>query len=197
MIISFEGIEGVGKSTQINLLKDWLNNKGLSTVLYREPGSTETSEKIRELLLSNDLNLSDESELLLMFAARAQLVSEKINNNEDDVILFDRYYDASIAYQGHGRSLSLDLIKNLIQFTNCPEPNLTILLDLDIEEGFKRKSGDVIDRIESSGIEFFNRVREGYKQIAKSQSHRVKLINANQDSSAIHNQIIDFVNQIL
>ena len=73
MIISFEGIEGVGKSTQINLLKDWLNNKGLSTVLYREPGSTETSEKIRDLLLSNELNLSNESELLLMFAARATI----------------------------------------------------------------------------------------------------------------------------
>ncbi len=197
MIISFEGIEGVGKSTQINLLKDWLNNKGLSNVLFREPGSTKTSEKIRDLLLSNELNLSNESELLLMFAARAQLVSEKINNNADDVILFDRYYDASIAYQGYGRSLSLDLIKNLIQFTNCPEPNLTILLDLDVEEGFKRKSGDVIDRIESSGIEFFNRVREGYKQIAKSQPNRVKLIDADQESAVIHEQIIDFVSKIL
>ena len=132
-----------------------------------------------------------------MFAARAQLVSEKINNNQSDVILFDRYYDASIAYQGYGRSLSLDLIKNLIQFTNCPQPNLTFLLDLDVEEGFKRKSGDVIDRIESSGIDFFNRVREGYKQIAKSEPNRVKLINADQDSSVIHDQIIDFVNEIL
>ena len=110
-IISFEGIEGVGKSTQINLLKDYLESKGLTVTVLREPGSTITGESIRSILLDSKENLSEESELLLMFAARAQLISEKVLNNNVDVILFDRFYDASIAYQGFGRGLSINFIK--------------------------------------------------------------------------------------
>ena len=196
MIISFEGIEGVGKSTQINLLKNWFENQNLKTTIVREPGSTIASEKVRDILLSNEISLSNETELLLMFAARAQLINEKIASSEFDIILFDRYFDASIAYQGYGRGLSVDFINQLIQFTNCPSPSMTFLLDLDVEKGFKRKSNDLKDRIELSGLDFFNKVRQGYLSIASSQPHRVKIIDADQPESKIHGQIISKIKTI-
>ena len=148
-IFSFEGIEGVGKSTQIILLKDYLETNGYSTEILREPGSTITGESIRSILLDSKENLSSESELLLMFAARAQLISEKVNNSNSDIILFDRFYDASLAYQGFGRNLPIDFIQSLINFINCPEPRLTFLLDISVQDGFERKVNDVKDRIES------------------------------------------------
>ena len=196
MIISFEGIEGVGKSTQINLLKNWFENQNLKTTIVREPGSTIASEKVRDILLSNEISLSNETELLLMFAARAQLINEKIASSEFDIILFDRYFDASIAYQGYGRGLSVDFINQLIEFTKCPSPSMTFLLDMGVEKGFKRKSNDLKDRIESSGLDFFNKVRQGYLNIASSQPHRVKIIDADQPESKIHGQIISKIKTI-
>ena len=196
MIISFDGIEGVGKSTQINLLKNWFENQNLKTTIVREPGSTIASEKVRDILLSNEISLSNETELLLMFAARAQLINEKIASSEFDIILFDRYFDASIAYQGYGRGLSVDFINQLIEFTKCPSPSMTFLLDMDVEKGFKRKSNDLKDRIESSGLDFFNKVRQGYLSIASSQPHRVKIIDADQPESKIHGQIISKIKTI-
>ena len=195
-LITFEGIEGVGKSTQINLLKNWFENQNLKTTIVREPGSTIASEKVRDILLSNEISLSNETELLLMFAARAQLINEKIASSEFDIILFDRYFDASIAYQGYGRGLSVDFINQLIEFTKCPSPSMTFLLDMGVEKGFKRKSNDLKDRIESSGLDFFNKVRQGYLSIASSQPHRVKIIDADQPESKIHGQIISKIKTI-
>ena len=196
-IISFEGIEGVGKSTQINLLKDYLESKGLTVTVLREPGSTITGESIRSILLDSKENLSEESELLLMFAARAQLISEKVLNNNVDVILFDRFYDASIAYQGFGRGLSINFIKNLIDFTKCPTPDLTFLLDISVQDGFERKIADIKDRIESSGDEFFNKVRNGYLEIANDQPGRIKIIDAMDSIESIYVKIIEHVNQTI
>lgn len=196
-IISFEGIEGVGKSTQINLLKDYLESKGLTVTVLREPGSTITGESIRSILLDSKENLSEESELLLMFAARAQLISEKVLNNNVDVILFDRFYDASIAYQGFGRGLSINFIKNLIDFTKCPTPDLTFLLDISVQDGFERKIADIKDRIESSGDEFFNKVRNGYLEIANDQPGRIKTIDAMDSIESIYEKIIEHVNQTI
>ena len=196
-IISFEGIEGVGKSTQINLLKDYLESKGLTVTILREPGSTITGESIRSILLDSKENLSEESELLLMFAARAQLISEKVLNNNVDVILFDRFYDASIAYQGFGRGLSINFIKNLIDFTKCPTPDLTFLLDISVQDGFERKIADIKDRIESSGDEFFNKVRNGYLEIANDQPGRIKIIDAMDSIESIYEKIIEHVNQTI
>lgn len=196
-IISFEGIEGVGKSTQINLLKDYLESKGLTVTVLREPGSTITGENIRSILLDSKENLSEESELLLMFAARAQLISEKVLNNNVDVILFDRFYDASIAYQGFGRGLSINFIKNLIDFTKCPTPDLTFLLDISVQDGFERKIADIKDRIESSGDEFFNKVRNGYLEIANDQPRRIKIIDAMDSIESIYEKIIEHVNQTI
>ena len=196
-IFSFEGIEGVGKSTQINLLKEYLENSGYSTEILREPGSTITGESIRSILLDSKENLSSESELLLMFAARAQLISEKVNNSNSDIILFDRFYDASLAYQGFGRNLPIDFIQSLITFINCPEPRLTFLLDISVQDGFERKVNDVKDRIESAGNEFFQKVREGYLEIAKNNQKRIKVIDAMQSIDDINKSIIDHVKPLL
>ena len=196
-IFSFEGIEGVGKSTQINLLKEYLETNGYNTEILREPGSTITGESIRSILLDSKENLSSESELLLMFAARAQLISEKVNNSNSDIILFDRFYDASLAYQGFGRNLPIDFIQSLITFINCPEPCLTFLLDISVQDGFERKVNDVKDRIESAGSEFFQKVREGYLEIAKNNQNRIKVIDAMQSIDDINKSIIDHVNPLL
>lgn len=196
-IITFEGIEGVGKSTQINLLKDYIESRGLSASVFREPGSTAIGENIRSILLDSKENLSKESELLLMFAARAQLISEKVKILNTDFILFDRFYDASVAYQGYGRGLSVNFINNLISFINCPQPDLTFLLDISVENGFKRKIDDVKDRIESSGDEFFENVRQGYLEIAKSQPERIKVIDAMGSIDDINKEIIKEVSKLL
>lgn len=196
-IITFEGIEGVGKSTQIQLLNNYLNEKGYKTEILREPGSTATGEQIREILLNTPIDLSSESELLLMFATRAQLIKEKLLDSDKDIVLFDRFYDASVAYQGYGRGLSLEAIFNLIELINCPIPNITFLLDIDVGEGFRRKSNDLKDRIESAGNDFFERVRNGYIEISKKNKERVKVLDATMKIEELHNEIINITNKIL
>lgn len=196
--ITFEGIEGVGKSTQINLIEEWIKSKGLSVKLLREPGSTEFGEIIRELLLSKKSNINEYTELLLMFSARSEMIKTHLLNSQEDFILCDRYFHASIAYQGYGRNISLDLIDNLIFGTNCPIPNLTIIYDLDVKKGFQRKSkdDDNIDRIESSGIDFFERVRKGYQQLANNREE-VKLIDASQSIELVHEQTKQIISDLL
>jgi dTMP kinase len=194
-LITFEGIEGVGKSTQINLVLDWLKSKGFSTKLLREPGSTDFGEKIRELLLSKESNISAYTELLLMFAARSEMIKEHLIDSKEDFILCDRYYHASIAYQGFGRKLSLDLINILIKGINCPTPDLTIIYDLDVKTGFERKANDDIDRIESSGINFFEDVRKGYKQLAKDRSE-VEILDASEPIELITQKTQDLVERL-
>ena len=194
-IISFEGIEGVGKSTQLSLLKEYLENQNYLVEIYREPGSTNIGENIRDILLNNTNQLSNEAELLLMFAARAELINQKINVSKADYILLDRFYDASVAYQGYGRNLSKTIIEELIVFIKCPMPQLSFLLDISVEEGFSRKVNDIKDRIESSGIEFFNKVRNGYLEIAKDK--RFITIDASKNVEAIHQIIIKNIKSLL
>ena len=195
-LITFEGIEGVGKSTQINLILEWLISKGYSTKLLREPGSTDFGEKIRELLLSKESNISVHTELLLMFAARSEMINKHLIGSTNDFILCDRYYHASIAYQVYGRKLPLELIDHLIKGINCPIPDLTIIYDLDVKTGFKRKSNDVIDRIESSGTNFFENVRNGYKEIAKNRAE-VEILDASQPIELISQQTKSLVERLL
>ena len=195
-IISFEGIEGVGKSTQIKMLDEHLKSKGLSTEILREPGSTVIGEKIRDILLNSDEDLSSETELLLMFSARAQLIKEKIINSSNDFILFDRFFDASSAYQGYGRGLSLKLINNLIEFTKCPIPDITFLLDISVDEGFKRKTNDTKDRIESSGNTFFENVRQGYLDLSIN-NNRIKVLDAQKPINDLHQEIVTITNQYI
>ena len=195
-LISFEGIEGVGKSTQINLILEWLTSRGLSSKVIREPGSTEFGEKIRDLLLSKDYNISAHTELLLMFAARAEMIKEHLIKAKEDIILCDRYYHASIAYQGYGRRVSLDLINNLIKSINCPIPDLTIIYDLDVKLGFERKANDDIDRIESSGFNFFDDVRMGYQQIAREREE-VTILDASESIESLNKQTINLIEGII
>ena len=196
-IISFEGVEGVGKSTQISMLETYIAAKGYSIEVLREPGSTVVGENIREILLNTPADLSNESELLLMFAARAQLINEKINNTNKDFILFDRFFDASVAYQGYGRGLSQDIIKSLITFTKCPHPDITFLLDIEVDEGFKRKFHDKKDRIESSGKEFFEKVRSGYLVLSQDDPKRIKVLDAKKSIDELHKEIVSYVEVIL
>jgi len=194
-IISFEGIEGVGKSTQIDLLHDYLLNSGKSVKKFREPGSTIPSEKIRNILLDANLTLTSQTELLLMYASRSELVATEILTNQHDFILLDRYFDASMAYQGYGRNLDKDFINSLRTFINAPEPDLTILLDIDPVKGFERKLGDSMDRIESSGLKFFSDVRNGYLELANHYS-RIKRIDAEKDAKTISLEIINLVESL-
>ena len=193
-IISFEGIEGVGKSTQIKLLKNFLESKNYTVEVSREPGSTSAGEKIRDILLDNKNILANETELLLMFSARSELVNKIILNNQSDYLLLYRFFDASKAYQGYGRELSKEFINSLISFINCPIPDHTFLLDISVEEGFNRKHNDSKDRIESAGIDFFNKVRAGYLEIASDNKDRFIVIDANSDIDSIHNNIISSLN---
>ena len=194
-IISFEGIEGAGKTTQINLLKDYLDLNNITCTLLREPGSTPGGEMIRKVLLSNEITLSSMTELLLMFSARAEMVNNLITKSDSEFIVLDRYFHASLAYQGYGRGISLDKIYNLIKITECPEPNLTIVLDIEPSKGFERKRHDEKDRIENSGNNFFTKVKNGYVALADRYDY-VKIIDALQTEKNIHNQIIDLVNSI-
>lgn len=189
-IISFEGIEGVGKSTQINLLKEFLIKNNFTVEVLREPGSTSTGESIRNILLNKDSDISSKTELLLMFAARSELISKKIQTSSCDYLLLDRFFDASIAYQGYGRNLPITLIEDLIKFTDCPIPKLSILIDISVEEGFARKVNDIKDRIESSSLNFFNNVRNGYLEIAKKNENRFLVIDGSLSITEIHESII-------
>ena len=195
-IISFEGIEGAGKTTQINLLKDHLDSNNITYTLLREPGSTPGGEMIRKVLLSNEITLSSMTELLLMFSARAEMVNNLIKKSDSEFIVLDRYFHASLAYQGYGRKVSLDLINNLIKSIGCPIPDLTIIYDLDVKLGFERKANDDIDRIESSGFNFFEDVRKGYQQIAKDREE-VSILDASESIESLNNQTINLIEEII
>jgi dTMP kinase len=195
-LITFEGIEGVGKSTQINLIHDWLLSLNYTVKLLREPGSTAFGEEIRNLLLSNDSDINYYTELLLMFAARKQMITEHFVNAKEDFILCDRYYHASIAYQGYGRKLPLNFIDSLVDGLACPKPDLTIIYDLDVKLGFLRKSKDIIDRIESSGNAFFEDVRAGYIEMSKTHDE-VNIINADNSFKNIHKQSKNLIKKLI
>ncbi len=192
--ITFEGTEGVGKTTQINLLEKYLNTKNINCVVTREPGGTLLGEKIRELLLSkNSESIDFMAELLLMFSARAQHLQEVIypalKNNK--WVICDRFTDASYAYQGGGRGVpfaSIKMIENAVH--SDFKPDLTILLSGDIESGMQRvsKRGEK-DRFEIENFEFFERVRKYYLKLAKNNAERFGLIDADQSIDKVAHAI--------
>ncbi|MCK8824502.1 dTMP kinase [Fuchsiella alkaliacetigena] len=186
LFITLEGVEGSGKSTQIEVLAKYLIQKNYSVLKTREPGGTEIGDRIREILLDTNLdNLSDKTELLLYFASRAQHVVEVIKPSlqKNKVVLCDRFGDSTLAYQGYARGIGLELIKELEQLTiGDLKPDLTFLLDIDPEVGLARArnltKAKFGDRIESETIEFHQRVRAGYLNLAKN-NNRFEIINAN------------------
>lgn len=204
LFITFEGIEGCGKTTQAEMLKIHLEGKGLPVLLTREPGGTEVGERIRGMLLKREGDtLSPWAELLLYLACRAQLVDTVIKPalDRDTVVICDRFSDSTIAYQGYGKGLPLKMIEALDEWvTRGLKPDLTLLLDCPVEEGLKRAWGrkDRIqeDRFEREGIAFHERVREGYLKIALNEK-RVRVINADREASLIHEEICGIIDRII
>ena len=167
-LITFEGIDGCGKTTQIKKIAEFLKSNNEKYVVLREPGNTVLSEKIRNVLLDPESNINDISETLLFLSARSQLVSEYIEKaiNENKFILCDRYIDSTIAYQGYGRGIDLNILYELNKFaTKGIFPDLTLIFDLDLDVAVRRISKNK-DRIESSGKKFLNRVKNGYLEMA-------------------------------
>ena len=181
-IITFEGVDGCGKTTQINLLSDYLNNCNKKNVIVREPGGTTISEKIREILLDDSNSISFITETLLFLSSRSQLVNEVIRKEIDNCnfILFDRFVDSTIAYQGYGRGLDIKKLQSLNDFaTDNLKPDLTFILDIELSESLRRIHSDNMDRMEKSGESFLKRVISGYKKMALEEKNRYKLIDCN------------------
>ncbi|MDQ7797425.1 MAG: dTMP kinase [Candidatus Edwardsbacteria bacterium] len=192
LFISFEGIEGCGKSTQAKLLESWLKAQGFKVVLTREPGGPSISEKIRRILLDNrNKGMTDLTELLLLQASRVQHLAQVIVPalKAGNVVICDRFADSSTAYQGYGRGMDLKMVNELNQFAvDGFWPQLTLVLDLPVEKGFLRAQGRRrnLDRMETQALKFHKRVRQGFKAIAKSDPQRVKLLDGSQPSEVIH-----------
>ena len=195
LFITFEGGDGCGKTTQIKLLDEYLRNKGYKTLLTREPGSKGLGEKVREILLNYDGDVSPVCESFLFLADRAQNVDCLIKPalEEGTIVICDRHTDSSVAYQGYGRGLDIDRIKKLNSIaTSGLNPDLTIVLDVDVETSQKRVGAEK-DRMESAGIEFFERVRQGYLEIAKQEPERVKVVDSTKTIEEIHQEILELV----
>jgi dTMP kinase len=201
--ITFEGGEGVGKSTNIEFCRNLLQQQGIDVIVTREPGGTEIAEIIREELLKkpHQERMSDITELLLVFAARAQHIEELIKPAlaRSCWVLCDRFTDSTIAYQGFGRGLEISLIDQLKLIAQQGiEPDKTFLLDAPVDVGMGRaRSRGPADRFEVEQLDFFNRVREGFLSIASSSPERVEIINAGQALSEVQSDLETAINSLL
>ena len=202
MLITFEGLDYSGKSTQVQLLADRLTVQDHRVLVLREPGGTDIGEKIRKMLLDkNNDGMTEASELFLFSASRSQLVQEVVRPALDGgmVVICDRYYDSSTAYQGFGRGIPLDVIHAINRYaTGGLVPDVTFFLDIPIREIDKRmhSSKSNKDRMESNSIEFYERTRSGYLQIAKTES-RYCVIDGLQPIDDLHELIWQHVSEAL
>jgi dTMP kinase len=208
LFISFEGTEGSGKSTQIQLLAERLRSSDCTVRLLREPGSTPIGEEVRHTLQHSAQNhsMTAEAELLLINACRAQLVREVIRPalEADEIVLCDRFYDSTTAYQGYGRELDLSLVRTIIEFAVGPtRPDLTLLLFVPIAVSEARRAqrqGEAKaarDRMEEADRAFFMRVEEGYKAVAQAEPQRVRLIDATQGVATVSEAVWSAVRTLL
>ena len=192
--ITFEGIDGCGKSTQARLLLDYMNKSGVETILVREPGGTNISESVRELLLhSSPGQMGDRTESLLMTASRAQLTQEVIIPNMDQgkFVIADRYSDSTLAYQGGGRNLDIEWLielNNYATFTLLPD--ITFFVDIRSEEALRRLDSNK-DRIEGEGIEFQARVRKTYHELAERFNDRYVILDGYGEIGDIHQKVLN------
>ena len=194
LFISFEGIDGVGKSTQADLMESYLSSRGLQVIRTLEPGGSDLGVEIRHLLLHRKGEVSIRSEALLYAADRAHHVASKIRPAlaKGQIVISDRYLDSSVAYQGAGRQLDLTEVRNLsLWAVDNLLPDLTVLLDLDAEAASIRRgqTGAEPDRLEREKISFFEAARETYKQLAAAEPNRFHMVDASQDPDAIWKQI--------
>ena len=192
--ITFEGIDGCGKSTQAKLLLEYMNKSGVETILVREPGGTNISESIREILLhSSSTQMGDRTESLLMTASRAQLTQEVIIPNMDQgkFVIADRYSDSTLAYQGGGRNLDIEWLielNNYATFTLLPD--ITFFVDIRSEEALRRLDSNK-DRIEGEGIEFQARVRKTYHELAERFNDRYIILDGYGEIDDIHQKVLN------
>jgi dTMP kinase len=195
--ISFEGGEGAGKTTLINKLKDTLENQGYSVILTREPGGSLLGDAIRDLVLHRDkkMKMGSKAELLLFLSARAQHVEEVIKPALDSgkIVLCDRFYDSSVAYQGYARGLGPKEVEDLCLFaTSGLVPDLTFYLDLDPKEGLLRAASDrEPDLFEEQKLEFHAQVRAAFKEIAVKNQARIKVIDASKTPENVLTQVLE------
>ena len=195
MFITFEGIEGSGKSTQIKLLGENLTQRGYTVKIVREPGGTELGEKIRNIFLSSSEEKIDPfSEVMLLYASRKNLDVNVIRPNlqANNIVIADRYSDATIAYQSHGKGLDAQVIKHIHNFSNISNPNLTFYIDINENLSKQRISGREIDRMERESLEFFSRVRSGYLEISRN-NNRVHIIDGEKSIDQISIDILKIV----
>lgn len=198
LFITFEGADGCGKTTQMSMLADYLKAKGYDVVLTREPGAKGLGEKVREILLNYDGVVSDRCESFLFLADRAQNIDVIVEPavKQGKIVLCDRHIDSTVAYQGYGRGLDIERINMLNSLaTNGKKPDLTFVFDIDVETSMKRV-GKEKDRMESAGIEFHNRVRHGYLELAQKEPERIKVIDASKSIEEIHKKVVKIISEI-
>ncbi len=205
MFITFEGIEGSGKTTQINLLYEYLKNKGYDVIKTREPGGTDIGEFLREFLLNKEKGISHRAELLLIMAMRAQHVEDVIVPAIKDkkIVLCDRFFDATYAYQGYGRGIDLKAIEFINNFvTGGITPDLTVLIDFDVTHGLNRsmirsyRTG-YTDRFEREDVYFHKRIRDAYLRLAKEHKGRFLVVDGSKSIEEIHKIIKDRVDKLI
>ena len=194
LFITFEGIDGAGKSTQLSHAIDYVKGLGRPFIETREPGGTVLGERIRSLILEGKNKISAEAETMMMFSARLEHLNSVIKPALDDgkIVLCDRFTDATYAYQGFGSGVDLSFIENLERIVqNGLQPDRTFFFDLDTQTANARIAGRELDRFESEAIDFHQRVREGYLARAKAYSQRFSIINADRSEDEIKGDLLD------
>ncbi len=198
MLISFEGVEGSGKTTQAKHLVEWLEQQNLPYIFVREPGGTSVSEKIREILLSKENYIHPKCEVLLFLAARAQLVYEKILKaiSEKKIVVADRFSDSTFAYQVYARKLPKRMISIFNRFACAGiKPDLTFLVDIDVNKG--RERGKLNDRMETENVVYHELVRKGYLELAHRAKKRIKVLNGEKSPDDLNQEVIFYVKDLL
>ncbi|MBI1805395.1 MAG: dTMP kinase [Ignavibacteriae bacterium] len=201
MFVTFEGIDYSGKTTQATLLVEHLKQLGNDVVFLREPGGTAVSEKIRAILLDRShTGIAQTTELLLFSAARSQLVQEIIipSLQARKIVVCDRFYDSTTAYQGYGRGLDLDDVRRLnATATSGTKPDMTVFVDVEIEEITRRlrAGGGTADRMETSGRDFYERVIDGYRELARAEPNRFVIVNGMRPVEEIQEEIWNIIQQ--
>lgn len=199
LFITFEGADGSGKTTQLNNIKTFLEEKGYEVVITREPGALDIGQKIRNILLHHDGIVPDKCEMFLFLADRANHVETFIKPaiEQGKIVLCDRHTDSTIAYQGYGRGQDINLLKELNKIAvNGINPDLTFLFDVSTETA-QTRVGSEKDRMESAGIEFHKKVRNGYLELQKENPNRIKLINANNSIETVFEDTKNIIIKLL
>lgn len=195
LFITFEGCDGCGKTTQLELLAKFLEEKGYNVVVTREPGAKGLGTKLREILLNYDGEVSSNCESFLFLADRAQHIDTLVKPaiTEGKIVLCDRHIDSTVAYQGYGRGIDLEQINYLNNLaTSGLKPDLTLLFDVDTETSMQRV-GKNKDRMESAGIEFQEKVRHGYLTLAKEEPKRIRIFDSRKTIEQLHQEVLGIV----